>query len=88
METRRFLLFNNQITSSRFPSELEESKTALEGYESKANYEVAEKQKVEAEYKKKLQTVEAKLQALKRKQKVNGGVDVVFKTFQFLHSRQ
>ena len=50
--------------------ELEDSRKALEEYESKANYEVSEKQKVEAEYKKKLQTVEAKLQALKRKQKV------------------
>lgn len=50
--------------------ELEESKKTLEGCESKANYEVSEKQKVESEYKKKLQTVEAKLQALKRKQKV------------------
>ena len=50
--------------------ELEESKKTLEEYESRANYEVAEKQKVETEYKKKLQAVEAKLQALKRKQKV------------------
>jgi len=51
--------------------ELEDSKKTLEEYESKANYEVSEKQKVEAEYKKKLQTVETKLQALKRKQKDN-----------------
>ncbi|KAL9978810.1 hypothetical protein ACROYT_G016376 [Oculina patagonica] len=51
--------------------ELEDSKKTLEEYESKANYEVSEKQKVEVEYKKKLQTVEAKLQALKRKQKDN-----------------
>ena len=49
---------------------LEDSKRTLEEYESKATYEVSEKQKVEMEYKKKLQTVEAKLQALKRKQKV------------------
>ena len=50
--------------------ELDESKKAVEEYEFKANYEVTEKHKVEVEYKKKLQTVEAKLQALKRKQKV------------------
>lgn len=51
--------------------ELDESKKAVEEYEFKANYEVTEKHKVEVEYKKKLQTVEAKLQALKRKQKDN-----------------
>ncbi|PFX25964.1 Kinesin-like protein KIF27 [Stylophora pistillata] len=51
--------------------ELEESKKTLEEYESKTNHEVAEKQKVETEYKRKLQAVEAKLQALKRKQKDN-----------------
>ena len=50
--------------------EVEESKKTLEEYENKANYEVAEKQKVELEYKKKLQAMETKLQALKRKQKV------------------
>lgn len=51
--------------------ELDESKKAMEEFESKANHEVTEKHKVEAEYKKKLQSVEAKLQALKRKQKDN-----------------
>ena len=51
--------------------EVEDSRATLEEYETKANYEVAEKQKVELEYKKKLQTMEAKLQALKRKQKVS-----------------
>lgn len=51
--------------------ELEESKKTLEEYESKTNHEVAEKQKVETEYKRKLQAVEAKFQALKRKQKDN-----------------
>lgn len=57
--------------------ELEDSKKTLEEYESKANYEVSEKQKVEAEYKKKLQTVETKLQGLKRKQKVRKSRAVV-----------
>lgn len=51
--------------------EVEDSRATLEEYETKANYEVAEKQKVELEYKKKMQTMEAKLQALKRKQKDN-----------------
>ena len=60
--------------------ELEESKKTLEGCESKANYEVTEKQKVESEYKKKLQTVEAKLQALIRKQKVKDSLGFIFKT--------
>lgn len=60
--------------------ELEESKKTLEEYESKTNHEVAEKQKVETEYKKKLQAVEAKFQALKRKQKVR----LMFWTFKLL----
>lgn len=47
--------------------ELEDTKKTLEALESN---EVAEKHKVEMEYKKKLHSVEAKLQILKRKQKV------------------
>ena len=64
--------------------ELEESKKTLEGCESKANYEVSEKQKVESEYKKKLQTVEGKLQALRRKQKVRSPWVLFFKRLKLL----
>ena len=50
--------------------DLDETKKALEELQSKANFEMSEKQKLENEYKKKLHSVEVKLQALKRKQKV------------------
>ncbi|XP_032223609.1 kinesin-like protein KIF27 isoform X2 [Nematostella vectensis] len=50
-------------------SDLEETKRTLETYESRANNELNEKQKLESEYKRKMQVMEAKIATLRRKQK-------------------
>ena len=52
--------------------DLETTKKVLAEYEVKSHQEQHEKQKLELEYKKKLQTLEDQLQELKKRQKVAG----------------